>query len=102
MQLVSRKKLEIFIEAHALTRVEAMLREVGVNGWSVFTGVEGAGAAGPWRQGAVEGGGDMHLVMAITNEPAAQRALDWLKTYFTTYRGVVTISDVQVLRPDRF
>lgn len=102
MQLVTRKKLEIFVEAHALARVEAMLNEVGVKGWSVFDGVEGAGSGGTWRQSAVEGGGDMHLIIAVTNEPAAQRALEWLKQYFSTYRGVVTVTDVQVLRPERF
>lgn len=102
MQLVRRKKLEIFIEAHALPRVEAMLNEVGVKGWSVFNGVEGAGSAGTWRQSHVEGGGDMQLVITVASEAAVGRALDWLKDYFSTYRGLVTVSEVEVLRPDKF
>lgn len=102
MQLVTRKKLEIFLEAHALPRVEAMLKEVGAKGWSVFNGVEGAGAGGSWRQSPVEGGGDMHLVVTVVSAVACDRALEWLKTYFSTYRGLVAVSDVEVLRPDRF
>ena len=102
MQLVQRKRMEIFVEAHALKRVEATLSEVGVKGWSVFNGVEGAGAGGTWQRSPVEGGGDMHMIVAITNEAACDRALDWLKQYFSTYRGVVAVSDVSVLRPDRF
>lgn len=102
MELVTRKKLEIFVEAHALPRVEAMLHDVGVKGWSVFNGVEGAGAAGSWRQSAVEGGGDMHLIITIASQSACDKALEWLKSYFGTYRGVVAVSDVQVLRPERF
>lgn len=102
MDLVTRKKLEIFVEAHALAHVEHMLRDVGAKGWSVFNGVEGAGAHGAWRQSAIDGGGDMHLVIAVTNEPAALKALAWLKDYFSTYRGLVCLSDVQVLRPERF
>jgi PII-like signaling protein len=102
MQLVTRKKLEIFVEEHALHRVEAMLNEFGVKGWSVFNGVEGAGAAGPWRQSHIESGGDMHMILAITSEESAAKALAWLGDYFSTYRGVVTISEVQVLRPERF
>jgi len=102
MNLVTRKKLEIFVEAHALSHVERMLLDEGVKGWSVFDGVEGAGAHGAWRQSAVDGGGDMRLIIAITNEPAAQKALAWLKDYFSDYRGLVCLSDVQVLRPERF
>jgi PII-like signaling protein len=102
MQLVTRKKLEIFIEAHALARVETMLKDVGAKGWSVFNGVEGSGAGGAWRQSPVEGGGDMHLVVTVVSEAACDRALEWLKDYFSTYRGVVAVSDVEVLRPDRF
>jgi hypothetical protein len=102
MQLVTRKKLEIFVEAHALHRVEAMLNTFGVKGWSVFNGVEGAGEAGPWRQSHIESGGDMHMILAITSESAAEQALAWLGEYFSTYRGVVAVSEVQVLRPERF
>ncbi|MBX9747480.1 MAG: DUF190 domain-containing protein [Hyphomonadaceae bacterium] len=102
MELVTRKKLEIFVEAHALVHVERMLHDVGAKGWSVFNGVEGAGSHGAWRQSAIDGGGDMHLVIAITNEPAARKALAWLTDYFSSYRGLVTLSDVQVLRPERF
>jgi nitrogen regulatory protein PII len=102
MQLVQRKRIEIFVEAHALKRVEAMLNEVGVKGWSVFNGVEGAGEGGVWQRSPVEGGGEMHMVIAITNEAACDRALDWLKLYFAQYRGVVAVADVSVLRPNRF
>lgn len=102
MPMVTRKKLEIFVEAHALARVEAMLKDFGVKGWSVFDGVEGAGEGGPWRQSHVESGGDMRMILAITSEASATKALDWLGRYFATYRGVVAISDVEVLRPERF
>jgi PII-like signaling protein len=102
MQLVTRKKLEIFVEAHALARVESMLKEVGAKGWSVFNGVEGAGASGSWRQSPVESGGDMHMIVTVVSPAACDRALQWLTTYFSTYRGLVAVSDVNVLRPDRF
>lgn len=46
--LVARRKLEIFIEAHALERVEAILGKSGLKGWSVFAGCEGAGLHGQW------------------------------------------------------
>lgn len=101
MQLAQRKKLEIFIEAHGLEHVEAMLGEAGFKGWSVFQGVEGAGAHGAWRQTGIGESGAC-LVFAIGGDEAAEAALEWLADYFKTYPGVVAISDVSVMRGDRF
>lgn len=101
MDLTPRKKLDIFIESHALARLESMLGEVGFKGWSVFTGVEGSGLHGAWRQtGVVES--EARLVIAIGTEAACQAALAWLADYFKSYPGVVAASDVGVMRGDRF
>ena len=101
MNLVTRTKLEIFEEAHALDDVERMLARVGFKGCSVFEGVEGAGSHGPWRQTGVEEAG-MRLVITIGSDASAQAALVWLEDYFKSYPGVVAMSEVQVLRSERF
>lgn len=101
MHLTPRKKLDIFIEAHALEPLETMLGDVGFKGWSVFTAVEGSGLHGAWRQtGIVEA--DARLVVAIGTEAACQAALDWLADYFKSYPGVVSVSEVGVMRSERF
>ncbi|MEY2758850.1 MAG: hypothetical protein RIR33_2628 [Pseudomonadota bacterium] len=101
MDLTARKKLDIFIETHALMRLETMLGEAGFKGWSVFNGVEGAGLHGAWRQtGVVEN--DARLVVAIGTEAACDTALKWLADYFRSYPGVVAVTDVGVMRGDRF
>ena len=101
MELVQRKKLEIFIEGHALTQVEDMLGRVGFKGWSVFEGVEGAGAHGSWRQTGI-GESAAFLVIAVGGAKACDQALEWLADYFKTYPGVVAISEVSVMRIERF
>lgn len=101
MQLVQRKKLDIFVEGHALGRVEKMLGDAGFKGWSVFEGVEGAGAHGGWRQTGI-GESAACLVVAIGGVEASDAALDWLADYFKTYPGVVAVSDVSVMRAERF
>jgi len=101
MQLTRRKKLEIFIEAHALSSLEKVLGESGLKGWSVFNGLEGSGLHGAWRQtGVVES--EARLVIAIGSETACEPVLDWLSDYFRSYPGVVAISDVSVMRAERF
>lgn len=101
MNLVPRTKLEIFVEAHAVDEIERMLKRVGFRGCSVFAGVEGAGSHGAWRQTGVEEAG-MRLLVTIGTERAAQAALGWLENYFAAYPGVVALSEVKVLRADRF
>lgn len=101
MQLVDRKKLELFIEAHALDHVEAMLGQAGFKGWSVFHGIKGSGAHGAWRHTGI-GESNALLVVAIGSSSACDAALDWLADYFKTYPGVVTVSDVKVMRGERF
>lgn len=101
MNLVIRTKLEIFVEAHALDDVEQMLARVGFKGCSVFEGVEGSGSHGAWRQTGVDEAG-MRLIITIGSGASAQAALTWLEDYFRSYPGVVAMSDVKVLRAERF
>lgn len=101
MELTPRKRLDIFIEGHALTHVEAMLGRAGFKGWSVFQGVEGSGAHGAWRQTGI-GESAACLVIAVGGPDACASALEWLADYFKTYPGVVAVSDVAVMRGDRF
>lgn len=101
MNLVSRTKLEILVEAHALDDVEAMLARVGFKGASVFVGVEGSGSHGSWRQTGVDEAG-MRLIITIGTEASAHAALAWLESYFDAYPGLVAVSEVKVLRESRF
>jgi hypothetical protein len=101
MELVARKRLDIFIEAHGLAPIEAMLGQTGFKGWSVFEGVEGSGAHGAWRQTGI-GESGARLIVAIGSAQAVEAALDWLADYFRTYPGVVAVSEVSVMRGDRF
>ncbi len=101
MNVITRTKLEIFVEAHALGEIESMLERVGFKGCSVFAGVEGTGSHGTWRQTGVDEAG-MRLVITIGSEASAEAALTWLGDYFKSYPGVVATSEVKVLRPERF
>lgn len=101
MNLITRKKLEIFIESNALAAVERMLSAAGFKGWSVFEGAEGSGAHGRWRQIGI-GEDAAYLVVAIGGEAATEAALAWLGDHFKTYPGVAAVSDVAVMRGERF
>jgi nitrogen regulatory protein PII-like uncharacterized protein len=99
--LVPRKKIEIFVEEHAVARIERMLADAGFKGWSVLESAEGAGSHGAWRQTGVDERG-LLLIVAIGGDDASEKALAWLGDYFKSYPGIVAVSDVAVLRGERF
>ena len=102
MQLTRRKKLEIVIEAPVLRRVEAFLSEAGVRGWTVLPSLAGAGDSGEWRSGDFTPGQEKRLILALVCSEAAEKVLARLADFFADYPGVVAVSDVEVLRGEKF
>jgi hypothetical protein len=102
MTPTTRKKLEIIIEAPLLGRVEALLGASGARGWSVFASLAGHSSHGDWRSDGLSDAQDKRLVIAVVSEAAAQAALDALAAFFQDYPGVVYVSDVTVLRGEKF
>ena len=102
MKTVRRRKLEIIAEAPVLSRIEEILREQGVRGWSVFVGSEGRGGSGDWHAAGLSSAEEKRLIIALTTNEAADRVLEKLSEFFDDYPGIVFASDVDVLRPERF
>lgn len=102
MQTVARKKLEIIVEAAVLRRVEGFLAEAGVRGWTVLPSLEGSGAHGEWQSQGFSPAQNKRLILALASEEVAAQVLDRLAAFFADYPGIVFISDVQVLRAERF
>ena len=102
MQTIRRKKLEIIVEAPVLRRVEAILGEAGVRGWTVLPSLEGAGSHGEWRAGDYAPGQEKRVFLAMVAADVAEAVMARLATFFADYPGVVCSSDVDVIRGDRF
>jgi len=102
MQLTRRKKLEIIVEAPVLRRVEAFLAEAGVRGWTVLPSLAGAGDSGEWRSGDFTPGQEKRLILALVSGEVAEKVLERLADFFVDYPGVVAVSDVEVLRGEKF
>ncbi|MBW0152604.1 P-II family nitrogen regulator [Phenylobacterium sp.] len=102
MQLSKRKKLEIIVEAPVLRRVETFLAEAGVRGWTVLPSLAGAGDSGEWRSGDFTPGQEKRLIFALVTTEVADRVLARLADFFADYPGVVAVSDVEVMRGEKF
>lgn len=102
MQRHQRKKLEITIATAYIDRVAAILDRFEVKGFTVLQAMMGRGASGQWRDTGVTGA-DQHVVMtAIVGVDAAEKLLDELALFFAVHHGIVVVSDVAVMRGERF
>ena len=70
-----RKKLELLIEGALLTRAEAILKEVGVQVFTVLDGRESRGIHA-WSDDGVMDGLDHRYIVAVTTEACAAQAFE--------------------------
>jgi nitrogen regulatory protein PII len=102
MQTHKRRKLELIVEAAILKRTEAILAECGVHVFTVLDGREGRGLAGRWNDENVADALEQRLIIAVATHEAAEKVVARMADLFLRYPGVIYMSDVDVLRAERF
>jgi nitrogen regulatory protein PII len=103
MQMFAKKRIEIFVEAPALHRLTDALEKAGVKGYTILPALAGNGASGPWsREGQVGDAGRLVQIVCITDPSRAETVLDSVYTLLARQIGIVSVSDVQVIRETLF
>ncbi len=97
-----KKKLEIIIEAPLLHRLLDKLDRLEVSGYTVVPAIAGKGRRGPWREGQLTQAGHMVMVICITSEERVAAVLGPVYDVLARHIGIVSVTDVQVIRADRF
>ncbi|MCF6444469.1 transcriptional regulator [Nereida sp. MMG025] len=102
METHKAKRVAIIIEAPMERRLTDALAAAGVTGFSILPVLGGSGKSGQWsREGQLGRSGMMQVVCIIRPE----RLDDLLQAAFKVverHMGVVTVSDCEVLRAERF
>lgn len=103
METFPKKRLEAFVEAPVLNRFVELLNEEDVRGYSILPVLSGYGKDGLWsREGAVTNAGQMVAVVCILSPEALEPLLDKMFAMLSRYIGIVSVSDCEVMRGDRF
>ena len=98
-----KRRLEIIVERMALGRACNILEEAKLTGYTVLPAMAGFGASTHWRsEGDLSTTQDMVVVITIGDKAKIERALHELHRLLERHVGVLSVSDVQVLRPGRF
>jgi len=97
------KRVEIIIEAPMARRLTKALRDAGVTGYTVLPVLGGSGRSGTWtREGQVSAAGGMVAVVCLIRADRLDGLLDAAFEVVEAHIGVVSITDAQVLRAERF
>ncbi len=102
METHLRKRLDIIVEAPLQRRVEALLEQEAVRGYTVMPCLAGKGAEGSWQQGEISDALSKRLIVVIAREEQARRVMAAAHELLRDYSAIMTISDVEVIRADHF
>lgn len=103
MQTHKAKRVAIIIEQVMQNRLTNAITKAGVTGWTVLPVLGGSGASGEWsREGQVTRAGGMVQVVCVVRPDRIDDLLDAAFTVVDRHIGIVTVSDCEVLRAERF
>lgn len=102
MEMHAAKRVEIIIEAVMEARLTAALRGAGVPGYTVLPVMGGAGRSGEWSREGQIGRSGMVAVVCLIRPERLDGLLEAAFAVVERHIGVVSISDAQVLRAERF
>lgn len=102
MQTHKAKRVEIIIEAAMERRLTEALLKSGVSGFTILPVLGGSGQSGVWSRDGQVGRAGMVAVICLIRPDRLDALLDAAFAVVERHIGVVSISDVDVLRAERF
>lgn len=98
-----KKRLSIIIEAPFLNRLLDILNRLDVPGYTALPALAGKGSSGAWTRDCLSSdAGRMIQVLVVLDEEKVPAILREVKSVINRQTGIVTLSDVEVLRPELF
>ncbi len=102
VETVSRKRIEILVDTPLVPRLVKLARQVDISGWSLIHVDAGGGRDGEWQHDDVTAAGAKTIMLIIASEAKAAALVDAIAPLLDSYRLLLTVGDVQVVRGERF
>jgi hypothetical protein len=102
IETFTRKRVEILIDTPLAPRLIKAAADAGIAGYTLIPVQSGAGRGGAWRDDAISGAQAKTIFLTIASEEKAGRFVDMLAPHLESYSMLLTLSDVQVVRGERF
>ena len=102
MQTHKAKRVEIIIEAPMERRLTEALAKSGVTGFTILPVLGGSGRSGDWSRDGQVGRAGMVAVICLIRPERLEALLEAAFAVVERHIGVVSITDAEVLRAERF
>lgn len=102
IQTVTRKRIEILVDSPLAPRIIAQLKTVDISGWSLIHVDSGGSREGEWQNDDVTGASAKTIILVIASEAKTEALIELIAPVLDSYRLLLTIGDVQVIRGERF
>jgi nitrogen regulatory protein PII len=103
METFPKKRIEIVIETPLVGRVTDCLNRMQVSGYSTVALSAGRGQGAAWSaDGQVSTALQMTQIVCIADESFAEQVIQRIFEIVKSHAGFIAISDVVVLRQERF
>jgi hypothetical protein len=100
---VIRKKTEILVDMPLLSRIEKSVAAADIKIYTVLPTRGGSNENGKWFDDRVTGGaGTKVLLTAISSAEKSDALIEALEPLLDTYGIIVTRSDVEIIRGEKF
>lgn len=103
MKTHPKKEIRIICELPLSGRMRAHLDRAPISGYTMLPAIGGKGSEGAWsHEGLVGDAGQMVVFLIILDASELEAVLDDLYAVIANQIGIITIADVEVVRPERF
>ncbi|MDX1580765.1 MAG: DUF190 domain-containing protein [Alphaproteobacteria bacterium] len=102
METHPRKKIDVLVDGPLARKVTRLIDDAGVKGYSVFRSIGGRGEDGTWREDQLTGAQQKVLIQMVLKPETADRILEELGPQLDRYSAILYVSDVTVLRAEKF
>lgn len=102
IETIARKRIEILMDTPLASRLIRYVKDADISGWSLIHVDSGGGRNGEWRHDDVTGAAAKTILLAVTSETKAQALLERLAPKLESHGLLLLISDVEVIRGERF
>lgn len=100
---VIRKQTEVLVDMPLLSRIEKIAKEAGIEIYNILPTRGGSSEKGRWFDDRVTGGaGTKVLFSAISSEEKSQKLIEALEPLLDAYDIIVTRSNVEIIRSEKF
>ena len=99
----TRHRIELIIERMAYKRACRILEASGMTGYTVLPAMAGFGNGNRWQRDTdISASRDMVVIVSIGEESRVRGCMEKISSLLGAHIGVVTVTEVEVLRPERF